>query len=202
MGAWRLSSERRISMRANSNIFLLWNVGDCKIRVDFKSSEAFWCELKNLWERIFFYLYTNNSVKTLTRKGKNSERCLMYTLQVAKEVFYIQDSQKCQSQSNVLQISGDSIVWKFLPSRVRFHGLNFHKLEKCWKNQIKTSNYWECVTSDYYDCVSKIFKYNFQYLGATFKFLKAASNSWKAMLILIAIQSLQLEFLNLEVFTK
>ena len=60
----------------------------------------------------------------------------------------------------------------------------------------------KCVTSNYYDCVSKVFKYNFQYLGATFKFLKAASNSWKAMLILIAIQSLQLEFLNLEVFTK
>ena len=70
-------------------------------------------------------------METLTRKVKNSERCLIYTLQVAKEVFYIQDSQKCQSESNVLQIFGDSIVWKFLPSRVTFHGLNFHKLEKC-----------------------------------------------------------------------
>ena len=60
----------------------------------------------------------------------------------------------------------------------------------------------KCVTSNYYKCVSKVLKYNFQYLEATFKFLKAPSNFWKAMLILSAIQSLQLEFLNLEVFTN
>ena len=52
-----------------------------------------------------FYLYTNNSVETLTMKVKNSEICLIYTLQVAKD---IQNSQKCQSEWNVLQIFGDS----------------------------------------------------------------------------------------------
>ena len=101
-----------------------------------------------LWAKIsvreiIFLSYTNNSVKILTRKAKISEKCLIHTLQVAKEVFYIQDSQKCQSESNVLQIFRDSIVWKFLPSRVWFHGLNFHTLEKSWKNQVKTSNYWK-----------------------------------------------------------
>ena len=44
--------------------------------------------------------------------------------------------------------------------------------------------------------------YNFQILGATSKFLKAVSNFWKLMLILIAIQYLQLEFQNLEFLTR
>ena len=49
---------------------------------------------------------------------------------------------------------------------------------KCSANiwRFLNSNDWECVTSDYYDCVSKIFKYNFQYLGATFKFLEGNAN--------------------------
>ena len=38
--------------------------------------------------------------------------------------------------------------------------------------------------------------------NTTFNIWERLSNSWKAMLIFIAIQSLQLEFLNLEVFTK
>ena len=131
-----------------------------------------------------FYLYTNNSVKTLTRKVKNSEICLLYTLQIAKEVFYIQNSQKCQSESNVLQIFRDSIVWKFLPSRVWFNGLNFHTLEKSWKNQVKTSNYWKmCNFQLLWLCFQSfqiqlpISGSDFQILESGFQFLERNAHS-------------------------
>ena len=71
LGALRLSCGRRIRMRVNSDIFLLWKDDNYKTRVDFKIHGGHLCEQRKSVRNGFFFIYTQtNLTKNYQEKWK------------------------------------------------------------------------------------------------------------------------------------
>ena len=90
-----------------------------------------------------FYLYANNSVKTLTRKDKRVQNVSYIPCKLLKKSFTYTTVKNANQSQMYCKYLHFPLFGSFYQAKCLFHRVAYLKLEKCCKNQVKSSNYWK-----------------------------------------------------------